>query len=182
MEEKILIAYASKCGSTAEVAGVVGQVLNEAGAIVDVRPIRQVRDVSAYRATIVETAIRVGACLPETKAFVEANREALNGMPVAYFCVCLAVKEEKVVRHLVFVCLPGYGLSQHQELVRVIGFVHPVSVIDVGAKALEPDPPESHAAAKLFKQFQQLFLREQSPKCLEIASPGQTKAICPSSQ
>ncbi|MBN1584302.1 MAG: flavodoxin domain-containing protein [Anaerolineae bacterium] len=93
MAERILIAYATKCGSTAEVAQAVGDVLREAGAEVDVHPVDAVKDVSPYRAAIVGTAIRVGACLPETKRFVETHRDALASMPVAFFCVCLAVKE-----------------------------------------------------------------------------------------
>jgi len=37
MEDRILIAYASKCGSTGEVAQAISQVLCDAGATVDVR-------------------------------------------------------------------------------------------------------------------------------------------------
>jgi menaquinone-dependent protoporphyrinogen oxidase len=93
MAEKILIAYATRCGSTAEVAKAMADVLRELGAKVDVQPLEAVKDLDIYRAAIVGTAIRVGACLPETKRFVEIHRDALAGMPVALFCVCLAIKE-----------------------------------------------------------------------------------------
>ena len=90
MTRKILIAYATRCGSTAEVADAIGDVLREAGAEVDVRSVEAVGDVSAYQAAVLGTAVRVGACLPSVAHFVQTHRDALIKMPVALFCVCLA--------------------------------------------------------------------------------------------
>ena len=49
MPKKILVAYASKCGSTAEVAEVIGKALREQGASVDVLPVNKVTDISEYQ-------------------------------------------------------------------------------------------------------------------------------------
>lgn len=91
VENKILIAYASKCGSTGEVAEAIGQVLREAGAAVDVRPVKQVADLSAYQAVVLGSAVRIGQCLPEAKAFVEKHQDALHRVPLVLFAVCLSV-------------------------------------------------------------------------------------------
>jgi menaquinone-dependent protoporphyrinogen oxidase len=94
MSDKVLVAYASRCGSTGEVAEAIGQVLGNGGAAVDVRLVKEVTDVSPYRAVIVGSAIRAGNWLPEAVKFVETHREALSRMPVAYFAVCLTLKED----------------------------------------------------------------------------------------
>jgi menaquinone-dependent protoporphyrinogen oxidase len=94
MEGKILVAYASKCGSTAEIAQVVGQALCDAGAAVDVRPIKEVAGLQPYRAAVVGSAIRVGQWLPEAKQFVETHQEELHGMPAGYFFSCMTLYED----------------------------------------------------------------------------------------
>ena len=77
MGNKILIAYASACGSTGEVAEAIGQELCSAGAAVDVRLAKRVSDLGPYRAVVVGSAIRMGRWLPEAVKFVETHREAL---------------------------------------------------------------------------------------------------------
>lgn len=94
MSDKILVAYASKCGSTGEVAEAIGQVLCDAGAAVDVRLAKNVTDVSPYRAVIVGSAIRASRWLPEASKFVETHREALSRVPVAYFLTCVILGDD----------------------------------------------------------------------------------------
>lgn len=94
MSEKILVAYASKCGSTGEVAEAIGQTLCDAGAAVDVRLAKDVTDVSGYQAVVVGSAIRMGQWLPEATKFVETHQDALNQVPVAYFAVCMTLQED----------------------------------------------------------------------------------------
>lgn len=94
MNEKILVAYASKCGSTGEVAEAIGQVLCDGGAATDVRLAKDVTDVNGYRAVVVGSAVRMGQWLPEAVKFVETHQDALNQMPVAYFTVCMTMQED----------------------------------------------------------------------------------------
>lgn len=85
---KMLVAYATRGGSTAEVAEYVGEVLRATGkTTLDVRPLTPMLDVSGYNAVVVGSAIRMGHWLPEAVAFVKANREALSHIPTAYFLV-----------------------------------------------------------------------------------------------
>ncbi|MBU0733462.1 MAG: flavodoxin [Proteobacteria bacterium] len=88
---KFLVAYASRCGSTGGVAEAIGQSLCHNGAIVDVRLINGVTDLTSYEAVIVGSAIRSDQWLPEATAFVENNRQLLSGIPVAYFLTCLTM-------------------------------------------------------------------------------------------
>lgn len=96
MKNRMLIAYGSRCGSTGEVAEAVGQVLSMAGAAVDVRLAKDVNDLSPYQGVIVGSAIRMGKWLPETIEFVKAHQDTLNRVPVAYFAVCMTMKDDTV--------------------------------------------------------------------------------------
>jgi len=106
MKDKILVAYASKCGSTGQVAQAIGQALANAGATVDVRPLNKVSDLSAYRAVVLGSAIRQAKWLPEAAKFVAAHQPALSRVPTAYFTVCMTLSEDteesrrKVVTYL----------------------------------------------------------------------------------
>lgn len=84
---KVLVAYASKCGSTGEVAQAIAEQLCAHGATVDVRRIADVGDVSEYDAFVIGSAIRMGSWLGEAKAFVEANAATLQAAPTAFFTV-----------------------------------------------------------------------------------------------
>ncbi len=94
MKDKILVAYASKCGSTGQVAKTIGQTLANAGATVDVRPLNKVSDLSAYRAVVLGSAIRRGQWLPEAVKFVEAHQQVLSRVPIAYFTVCMTLSQD----------------------------------------------------------------------------------------
>ena len=94
MSDKVLIAFATKAGSTKEVAEAIGQELREAGAEVEVRLAKDVKDLSPYQAVIVGSAIRMAKWVSEATKFVERNRDALSQMPVAYFVVCMTMTDD----------------------------------------------------------------------------------------
>jgi len=94
MNQHILIAYASKCGSTEEAAREIGKVLAENGAKVDILPGRKVRDVSKYDFVVIGTAIRIGKPLKEAIAFAEKFRAELRGKPLALFSLGLQMRED----------------------------------------------------------------------------------------
>jgi len=87
MNERILIAYASGLGSTAEIAAAIGQVLGSNGYSVDVTPMVENPPLEAYDAVVLGSAVRYGRWLPEAAAFVETNQDVLNRVPVALFTV-----------------------------------------------------------------------------------------------
>ena len=84
---KILVTFATRAGSTYEVAARVADVLRAAGATVEIKPVTAVHEVKDYDAVVVGSAIRMGHWLPEAVGFVNTNREALSRIPTAYFLV-----------------------------------------------------------------------------------------------
>jgi menaquinone-dependent protoporphyrinogen oxidase len=92
--DKILIAYASKCGSTKEVAEAIDQVFSQAGVAVDVRRVQDVKDLSPYRVVVLGTAIRMEKPLSEAIAFVKKHRAGLNQLPLACFSLGIQMHED----------------------------------------------------------------------------------------
>jgi menaquinone-dependent protoporphyrinogen oxidase len=85
MNNKILVAYASKHGATAEIAEVVGRELGEAGLNVEVLPIAAVKDVSVYDAIAIGSAVYAGQWRKEASVFLEANKDKLAERSVWLF-------------------------------------------------------------------------------------------------
>ncbi|HCS39878.1 MAG TPA: hypothetical protein DIW44_09890 [Anaerolineaceae bacterium] len=94
MDKKILVAYASKCGSTAEVAKTIGQLLSESGVEVEVRAAHEVRKMEDYDAVVMGTAIRMGRPLGEMTNFAKKFNKDLAKLPTALFSVGLSMKED----------------------------------------------------------------------------------------
>ena len=94
MSGNVLVVYGSKCGSTGEVAAAIGETLREAGVPVDVRPVKDVDDLSPYSAVVIGSAARMGRLLPEVVKFAERHRDTLKAKPTACFTVCLTLKDD----------------------------------------------------------------------------------------
>jgi menaquinone-dependent protoporphyrinogen oxidase len=91
MNTKILVTYASRAGSTAEIAEAIGKTLRQDGTQVDVLPVKDVRDISPYRAVIVGSPIRASKWLPEAMQFVQAHRSELARKPFATFTASITL-------------------------------------------------------------------------------------------
>src|SRR5260370_14075205 len=91
---KILVTYATRAGSTFEVAARVAEVLRAAGATVDVKYVTAVHELEGYDAVVVGSSIRMGRWLPEAVAFVQAHRETLSHIPTTYFLVSGFLRED----------------------------------------------------------------------------------------
>lgn len=91
MSNKILVTYASRIGSTAGVAEAIGQTLTESGALVDVRPMKEVQDLAPYGAVVAGSAIQAGQWLPEALQFMQTHQAALARKPFAAFLVCMTL-------------------------------------------------------------------------------------------
>jgi len=85
MSKKILVAYATRTGSTAEVANAITDRLCEAGLSAEARPVTQVTNLEGYSGAVLGSGVRYASWLPEMTDFVSANRDALSAMPVAFF-------------------------------------------------------------------------------------------------
>lgn len=94
MAKKILVAYASRCGSTGEVAETVGKELCAVGAAVDVKRVQDIRSIGGYDAVVLGAPARMGKLIPEAVKFARRNRDALQKIPTAYFAVGATLKED----------------------------------------------------------------------------------------
>lgn len=91
MTTRILVTYASRSGSTAEIAEAIGKTLTEHGTQVDVLPMQDVKDLAPYQAMIAGSAIRGSKWLPEAVQFVRTHQSTLRHKPYAMFTVCITL-------------------------------------------------------------------------------------------
>jgi menaquinone-dependent protoporphyrinogen oxidase len=85
MDQNILVTYASKYGSTREIAEYIGEVLRQAGLLADVLPVDSVRHLTPYQAVVLGSAVYVGKWQKEAVEFLKANDEILASRPVWLF-------------------------------------------------------------------------------------------------
>jgi len=82
---KVLVAYASKAGSTKGIAEFIGEKLRERGVEAEVQDASTVQRPEAYDAFVVGSALYMFHWMKEAKQFVLKNRAALAGRPVWLF-------------------------------------------------------------------------------------------------
>ena len=92
-KRKVLVAYATRAGSTAGVAERVAEVLNRSGFAAEAVSAKETRDVGSYDAVVVGSAVRAGKLMPEVLKFLDKNKAVLETKPLAAFVVCLAMKD-----------------------------------------------------------------------------------------
>jgi menaquinone-dependent protoporphyrinogen oxidase len=85
MDEKVLVAYGTKYGATAEIAEKIGEVLRQAGPPADVLAADRAGDLSAYKAVVLGSAVYIGQWRKEAAKFLKDNEQALAGKPVWLF-------------------------------------------------------------------------------------------------
>ncbi len=89
MTTRLLVTYATRHDSTAEVARTIAETLADGGATVDNLPVGEIGALDDYRAVVIGSPIHSGAWLPDALDFVERHKTALGQMPVALFVLGL---------------------------------------------------------------------------------------------
>jgi menaquinone-dependent protoporphyrinogen oxidase len=100
MMGKILVAYASAHGSTAEVAEAIGKELRTGGHNVVVADVRTLADIKGYDAFVLGSAIHAGAFLPEMRVFLQTHKSIIGQKPVYVFVSCIRVLEKFGLEHV----------------------------------------------------------------------------------
>jgi menaquinone-dependent protoporphyrinogen oxidase len=83
----MLVAYASKHGSTQEVAGAIAAALRELGHRVDLRPADEVKDIASYDAVVLGGSLYMGQWHREARRFLRRHRKQLAAGRVAIFAL-----------------------------------------------------------------------------------------------
>jgi menaquinone-dependent protoporphyrinogen oxidase len=87
MERTVLVAHASKHGTTREVAEAVAATLREHGHTVELEEAGRVRDVSRYDAVVVGGGLYLGRWHADGRKLLKRNREELAHRPFAVFAM-----------------------------------------------------------------------------------------------
>jgi menaquinone-dependent protoporphyrinogen oxidase len=125
MKPLVLLAYATKYGSTEETARMVGAVLGTEGFEVEVWPVNKLPLWKPYAAVVLAAALYMGRLHKDARRFVAERREELSRVPVALIVPGPVGKEEK-----------DWASAQRQldkELARW-SWLHPVAQKIVGGK------------------------------------------------
>jgi menaquinone-dependent protoporphyrinogen oxidase len=83
--KSILLAYATRFGSTQEVAETIAASLRQAGLTVDIQPMQEVRTLAHYDAVVLGAAIYNAKWHTDAHHFVSLHQEVLEQRPVAIF-------------------------------------------------------------------------------------------------
>jgi len=85
MAKKVLVAYGSKYGATAEIAEKIGEALSTHELDAHVVSAENVRDLSTYDAAVIGGAVYVGRWYKTAARFLKKHDKALAAMPVWFF-------------------------------------------------------------------------------------------------
>jgi menaquinone-dependent protoporphyrinogen oxidase len=87
MSASVLVAYATRYGSTQEVAQAVAATLRDGGLAVDIQPMREVRSLAGYRAVVLGAPLFMFRWHKDALRFLSRHRAALAERPVAVFAL-----------------------------------------------------------------------------------------------
>ena len=85
MKKRALVVYATRAGSTGEVAQTISERLCAIGFDAEVQPVEAVNSLAGFQAVVLGSAVRYGAWLPEMTRFIESRRSELARLPLAIF-------------------------------------------------------------------------------------------------
>jgi menaquinone-dependent protoporphyrinogen oxidase len=125
MEARVLVAYATRYGSTAETARKVAECLERDGVRTEVRPVGEVKELRAYSAVVLAAALYIGKLHKEARHFLAVWHDELAKLPVALLVPGPVELQEKQFQ--------SAEQQLDKELARV-PWLHPVARKVVGGK------------------------------------------------
>lgn len=125
MGDLVLVAYATRYGSTEETAHVLAETLRQEGIATEVRKITEVPSLMPYSGVVVAAALYMGRLHKNARHFLSARRDDLARIPVILMVPGPVGTEEK----------DRVGAQQQldKELARM-PWLHPLDVHIVGGK------------------------------------------------
>jgi menaquinone-dependent protoporphyrinogen oxidase len=125
---KILVAYASKQGSTAEIAQAIAKELQASGHTADAADVTGIRSLEGYAGVVIGGPMYMGHIDPRVRKFAKRHAGELAKLPVAGFVVCLAAASKD----------PEGMAWAEKALHKALGPVQPVAETIFAGK-LEPE-------------------------------------------
>jgi menaquinone-dependent protoporphyrinogen oxidase len=95
MHSNVLVAYATRTGSTKEVAQAIAEVLRSHEISVDLQSAENVSSIEPNDAVVIAVPLYMGKFHKDVRRFLSAHRAALAKTPVALFVLGPVQKEEK---------------------------------------------------------------------------------------
>jgi|SRR5581483_5619780 len=114
----ILTAYASRYGSTREIAEAIARRLRAAGHAIDMRSAGEVAAVGAYDVVVLGSAIYDGAWITEAAELARRNIDALAARPVWLFSVGAISSEQRWP-------LGALAKQEPKEIAAFLDAIHP---------------------------------------------------------
>jgi menaquinone-dependent protoporphyrinogen oxidase len=87
MSEAILVGYATRSGSTREIADAVARRLRESGDTVDLQALKEVTALEGYRSVVIGAPLYMFRWHKDALAFLKRHHEALKNRVVAVFAL-----------------------------------------------------------------------------------------------
>ena len=87
MRQLVLVAYATKRGSTREVAEAVAEELTIRGLETTVAPADEIADLAGFDGVVLGGSLYMGRWHADARSFLKRHREALAGVPLAVFAM-----------------------------------------------------------------------------------------------
>jgi len=95
MSASVLVAYATRAGSTQEVAEEIAENLRESGFEVDMQPAKKIRSLDPYKAVVLGAPLYMFHWHKDALNFLARNRQLLEGKPLAIFALGPMNRDEK---------------------------------------------------------------------------------------
>jgi menaquinone-dependent protoporphyrinogen oxidase len=152
MNDRILVCYGSRYGSTGEIAEKIGEILSNRGATVEVVNLKKdkVKDLKSFDLFIIGSGIRMGRWTKEPLKFLKKNRDLLSRKKVALFVSCMSASKPET-------CQQG----RRDYLDKIIADYPEITPISMGIFGGLIDPTRGGFMTKgIMKALLQEFVRE----------------------
>lgn len=90
--KRILVAYATMAGSTAEVAQTVGEEIRKTGLQVDVLPLTEIKDIRSYDGVVIGGPMIMGWHRAALR-FLKQHRDDFQHIPMAVFIMAMSLTQ-----------------------------------------------------------------------------------------
>jgi menaquinone-dependent protoporphyrinogen oxidase len=93
MTKRVLVCYASRYGSTGEIAEAMAEELEKKGIATDIARVEDVTVIEGFSAVVLGSPLYMGKMLPEAREFVHKFRGPLNRLPLYVFVAGYTFRE-----------------------------------------------------------------------------------------